>query len=88
MDGEIDGADRTGLIITSLLMEFVVSGVDELSVTNVQYHVSEVGDMLLNVTLPNVRCDRVWTKVDPVLHVEVVVVGLTVIEFDVVDRPL
>ena len=25
LDGEIDGADRTGLIITSLLMEFAVS---------------------------------------------------------------
>ena len=33
---------------------------------------SEVGDTLLNVTLPDVKRDTVWTKVDPVLHVGVV----------------
>ena len=71
-EGEIVGADSTGLIITSLLMELVVSGVVALSVTNVQYHVLEVGLTELNVALPLVKEDSVWTKVDPVLHVGVV----------------
>ena len=53
-------------------MELVVSGVDELSVTNVQYHVFEVGLTELNVALPLVNEDSVCTRVDPVLQVEVV----------------
>ena len=71
-DGLIDGVDKAGLTVISLFTEFTVTGVVALSVTNMQQYVVEVGDTELNDALPLVKEDKVWTKVDPVLQVEVV----------------
>jgi hypothetical protein len=71
LDGEIIGEDKAGFIVTSLFTEFTVTGVVALSVTNMQYKALDVGLIALNVAFPDVWLDKVCTKVDPVLHVEV-----------------
>ena len=53
-------------------MLFVVSEEYAESVTNIQYHVSAAGLTTVNVALPDVKDDRVWTRELPVLQVEVV----------------
>ena len=53
-------------------MLLTVTDVVALSVTNMQQYVVEVGLTELNNALPPVKEDKVWTKVDPVLQVEVV----------------
>ena len=72
LDGEIIGDDKAGLTVTSLFMLLTVTGVVAESVTNIQYQILDVGLVGVNVTFPDVWLDKVCTKVDPVLQVEVV----------------
>ena len=70
--GEIVGILRVGLTVTSLFIELAVDGDVALSDTNMQQYKVDDGVTAVNVALPDVRDDWVWTKVDPVLHVLVV----------------
>ena len=65
------GVPNAEFTSTSLFMLFVDSGVEALSVTNMQQYVVEVGDTAVNDALPLVKEDKVWTKVDPELQLEV-----------------
>lgn len=66
------GIPNAELTAISLFIELVVAGDEAESVTKMQYHVSEDGVTAVNVAVPDVNEDCVWTNVDPVLQVEVV----------------